>query len=458
VNPQLHVKRASRRYGCRHCYYQLNRFIDEAGVAVYRHPAELGRVDHPPQPAPVGRLDGVRLPCDFCGTVLTPLLAVYTAPEFSIFGIDDSGEPTPIPVGDYGGDWLACATCCADLATGNIDHLLDNASVAGRSPTVAAIGTVMHRFVAATAGSSRRVSLSRDWPAQLPEPGDLYAARAGLGRLLSGGDDIGWDSDMPVSQFAAAVPGMRMYVVDAEYTDLASTAAGTLPPTSITGDLPPSASGLLAWHHPADDQSVVSWAHRPGGWQITWHRPLGVGGLARRVQRHVRDTVGWLLPAGTTTLSIGQTIDAAHPAARLAATWLLMTQPGITSHTDVAAPARAATGGKQPAATKAPAEHDLVRLVQIRGHRPAGTATPPRTRSTTARKQPDERSVVPGHWRNQAYGPGWSKRRPQWIDEYLRGPDGAPVKASHIVRVLARIGPTPPPEPPADPNPVEGAP
>ena len=35
---------------------------------------------------------------------------------------------------------------------------------------------------------------------------------------------------------------------------------------------------------------------------------------------------------------------------------------------------------------------------------------------------------VRGHWRNQAYGPNRSLRKPIFIAEHFRGPDGAPIK------------------------------
>lgn len=36
------------------------------------------------------------------------------------------------------------------------------------------------------------------------------------------------------------------------------------------------------------------------------------------------------------------------------------------------------------------------------------------------------RHVVRGHWKNTPHGPGASLRRLQWIDDYIRGPQGAP--------------------------------
>lgn len=37
------------------------------------------------------------------------------------------------------------------------------------------------------------------------------------------------------------------------------------------------------------------------------------------------------------------------------------------------------------------------------------------------------RWVVRGHWRSQPYGPGREYRRPTWIGEHVKGPEGAPL-------------------------------
>lgn len=47
------------------------------------------------------------------------------------------------------------------------------------------------------------------------------------------------------------------------------------------------------------------------------------------------------------------------------------------------------------------------------------------------------RVIVRGHWRNQAYGPRRSLRRRIWVDEYVKGPDDAPL----VVRpTVYRVG------------------
>lgn len=50
-----------------------------------------------------------------------------------------------------------------------------------------------------------------------------------------------------------------------------------------------------------------------------------------------------------------------------------------------------------------------------------GAAAPDSERRLTTRH------VVRGHWRRQPHGPGGAQRRLQWVDDYLRGPAGAPL-------------------------------
>ncbi|MCU1372350.1 MAG: hypothetical protein JWO77_3544 [Ilumatobacteraceae bacterium] len=44
---------------------------------------------------------------------------------------------------------------------------------------------------------------------------------------------------------------------------------------------------------------------------------------------------------------------------------------------------------------------------------------------SASRRSLDHQSDVRGHWRQQAYGPNHSLRRPTWIDDHVRGPAAA---------------------------------
>jgi hypothetical protein len=45
---------------------------------------------------------------------------------------------------------------------------------------------------------------------------------------------------------------------------------------------------------------------------------------------------------------------------------------------------------------------------------------------------------VGGHWRTYWCGPGRHRPEDRWIDPYLAGPDGAPVRGTERVRVWDR--------------------
>jgi hypothetical protein len=48
------------------------------------------------------------------------------------------------------------------------------------------------------------------------------------------------------------------------------------------------------------------------------------------------------------------------------------------------------------------------------------------------------RHVVRGHWRQQAWGPARSLRRPTWVPSYVKGPEGAPLIRSEKIMVWRR--------------------
>lgn len=111
---------------------------------------------------------------------------------------------------------------------------------------------------------------------------------------------------------------------------------------------------------------------------------------------------------------------------RLRATWLLMTQRNY-------AETRAETANRQTRrrSERAGCAHSDVEVVRIgasRAKRPAGragTGTPWGVQT-----------IVPGHWRQQAYGRGRSLRRPVWIDDYHAGPGDAPWSPRMKVNLL----------------------
>lgn len=116
----------------------------------------------------------------------------------------------------------------------------------------------------------------------------------------------------------------------------------------------------------------------------------------------------------------------------LAALWLLAAQP--ISDTDGRAhaprPARRRANRLAPGAGRL--MDSEVRLIDVRRR-----AVPREPGDTTGgTRKWGHRTVVTGHWRQQAYGPGWSQRRPVFIAEHIAGPEGAPLVVRESVKVV----------------------
>jgi hypothetical protein len=107
------------------------------------------------------------------------------------------------------------------------------------------------------------------------------------------------------------------------------------------------------------------------------------------------------------------------------ATWLLMTQPGVTDVdeqlTSRTMRRRAEREGYNPAP---------VRVVRI--HHDADT---PRRSEQSDGRTYRVRWTVRGHWRNQWY-PSRHEHRPVWINPHIKGPDSAPLRTGETVHLL----------------------
>lgn len=78
---------------------------------------------------------------------------------------------------------------------------------------------------------------------------------------------------------------------------------------------------------------------------------------------------------------------------------------------------------------------DVVSIVDLRTMR--YVRTDDAERDASGRKL-TVRFVVRGHWTHQAYGPGRSERRLQYVAPYLKGPEGAPLVGGEKVMVWRR--------------------
>lgn len=120
----------------------------------------------------------------------------------------------------------------------------------------------------------------------------------------------------------------------------------------------------------------------------------------------------------------------------LAALWLLAAQPISDSDGRARAP-RPVRRRAQRAGIPGRLIDSEVRLVDVR------RAARPRASDDgdgDGGRRWGHRTIVTGHWRQQAHGPGWSQRRPVFIAEHIAGPEGTPLVVRESVKVL-RSGP-----------------
>lgn len=80
---------------------------------------------------------------------------------------------------------------------------------------------------------------------------------------------------------------------------------------------------------------------------------------------------------------------------------------------------------------------DVVTVIDLR---PMRTVTDPadNSDSTGSGRKLRHRHLVRGHWTRQSYGPGRQLRRLQWVDSYIRGPQGAPLTITETVYAWRR--------------------
>ena len=271
---------------------------------------------------------------------------------------------------------------------------------------------------------------------------------------------------------AATVEAAALYWVATPMARLTMDASQDVP--TINGADAPAQAGLMVMAEPlpAWDTTVIGGlALRDGARTdvphneavpvdaLTWHldpHPSGVKALT--IELMCRPTrlplpllghqSNWLvpftrlrtlIPASLDTAQAvgpdGAPVDPAHVGvmAWLQAAWTLMSTPSLTETTVVAAigKPRTTTRSSDAAGRGHGAANDGVTVIDLHPQRRKLITTPdkpdneddggrPRRRLTT-------RHVVRGHWTHQPHGPQKSLRRLQWVDDYIRGPQNAPL-------------------------------
>lgn len=115
----------------------------------------------------------------------------------------------------------------------------------------------------------------------------------------------------------------------------------------------------------------------------------------------------------------------------LATFWLLLTQSGVASTTLVRPQRQTIRRLERELGGKMPPEKLEVRVVNV--HTPKAHHEAPGEHRDVDWQQ---RWIVSPHWRQQAYGPNHSLRRPTLIGPYVKGPADKPLVIKDTVQVL----------------------
>lgn len=144
----------------------------------------------------------------------------------------------------------------------------------------------------------------------------------------------------------------------------------------------------------------------------------------------------WVKPEVPRTEEANNT-ESAHPfVSAIGAAWLLMAQANVAETRTIGPTPRPhpldAPDDAAPPDARPPREPSTVTIVELRARTAdyENSGEPARTYS--------HRFPVTGHWRQQAYGPNHSWRKPKYIGDYIKGPKGAPLIAPkprvHVLR------------------------
>lgn len=168
--------------------------------------------------------------------------------------------------------------------------------------------------------------------------------------------------------------------------------------------------------------------------QFDEHSDRHVGVSLFTDDKGVRDSLRCPLPlAPVPRTALGEvTQGAVDVLARvLQAVWALSAEPTVC---EVRAPRRPSAGDLLPQRVVERAVSD-VRMVVLRERR---DPAPDKGGAHGSRRGYGHRFIVRGFWRNQAYGPGHSLRRRQWIPPFVKGPADKPLVAKETVRIWRR--------------------
>lgn len=283
-------------------------------------------------------------------------------------------------------------------------------------------------------------------PHDMPEYRNSVVANDELWRMiakLSGLVQESHAEDLARPDFIrAGLSEAALWWIGADASNLIEHAAPSMPPATLTLDLMADTTGFVFFDasitgHDADHEDAeipvdcLLWDRR----NIRDHDAVSIIAWF-----HDRD-LGVPIPLGRSDWIIGTDTDHRTPGIPsdtaqasivedrrlLAALWQLSSQTSITETVE-AAPDRAT----QRRLARRGHEVPNVRIVNLASRRRAQGG---QSGDTEASREYQRRWIVDGHWRQQAYGPQWSQRRPVYIAPHIKGPEDKPLVTPEPVKV-----------------------
>jgi hypothetical protein len=408
---------------CQACTHALIP-IHRDGHTTYEHPV-IPDAGHPVIPVPAARLAAVFRRCHLC-SVHQPWWEYRTdAPLVEAVG--DTGTIAQ----HYSSRWHVCGECATLIETADQPALTRRCTaVLGLSADglAAQILAGLHQAIIISRAPGRTLITTGTWPPATLKPPGLPRIRDRLVALLHGPTRLPPPLAAPAirHQIADGLEQGLFTWIDGEFTDLIEQTHTDLPDTPITARIVPTGVSLLTWADPVGPHrlAAASWTRHDGGWRIVAYRTI-TADLPTPALTALRHEVGWLIPAHVRDIPDGHPITGDDPLTPLAATWLIIAQQ--LTRDEPAAP-EPALGRAYRRNRRRPPD---IRIVRIKPAARRATTT-----TSGGRRQPTHRFWVSAHTRHQPYGPGRTLRRDIPIDPYLKGPDGAPIKASTTIRIL----------------------
>lgn len=455
---------------CAVCNITLNHFIDLDGDDVYLHSASWETYDHDPVPKAVPRGDYSNQPCDFCGKRGQIMWRFFG----DRMAHDDGGMVT-----DLGEAWGGCDVCSARIQEGDLEGLLEQwnrvspAAKSGdpeidqimRGKTLNLWITFIHTIYRQTYVGPKREPAKLN-PRMMPKlqrgllkmwrhPGFLGLLNSnwksnGQTHSIPGvhcGDEDTFSKQFPphvhipeqywhnfIDHICAGIEGGDLYWISENFTQLAIMAGKDFDKLAITREELPSTFGFMVYATPIGQIERpdgpagirgISWTLVPRGiWLNIYFQ--GEDGDPEVDIETMRSEIGYLMsPNAGGGFEFGQELDipADEPnfqfVRTIFATWFLMVQPGVADRESAPVDKKYARSYQRSYGRQLP---DVV-LVDLRKrpHRPGGEVSREGHKLTV-------RVYRKGHWKRQFYGPKRALRKTIYVNGYIAGPEGAPLK------------------------------